>query len=162
MLRPSWDLTWMSVAEKLAERSRCESRGVGAVIVTDDNRPVAVGYNGPPRGLDFPIYSTCGSWCSRRQNNDQTTSYDNCVTVHAEINALMFADRRDYDGGTLYVTSSICWDCGKAVANSGIARIVCMIDWDRDGHRNPQRTIDFLYDCGIDVDIFYEQGAPNA
>ena len=151
MKRLDWDTVWMNVAYSIGERSRCDSRRVGAVIVTPNNRPVAVGYNGPPSGMPLPGDISCSDFCPRRMNNDMTQAYDNCVTVHAELNALLFADRREYEGGTLYVSSSTCWDCGKVVANSGVSRVVMDIDEDRDKHRNPRRTIEFLRTCGIDV-----------
>lgn len=126
------------------------------MIVTESNRPVAAGYNGPPSGWKLPDGSTCQDWCPRAAEGLQTRSYDNCVTVHAEVNALMWSDRRDYAGGTLYVTSAICWDCGKAVANSGLSRVVCKVDMARDLHRDPMRTINFLRDCGLDVEVWQD------
>lgn len=154
--RPSWDTVWMSVAYTIGKRSRCDSRGIGAVIVSADNAYSVLGYNGPPAGLRLEDGSTCSSWCPRRLEDDQTRSYDNCVTVHAETNAIAKADRTRIEGGTLYVTSAICWDCGKVVANSGIARVVCRVDWKRDAHRDPERTIDFLRQCGITVEVWNE------
>lgn len=154
--RPSWDTVWMTMAHAISKRSRCDSRGIGAAIVSADNAYVVVGYNGPPAGFQVDDGSTCSSWCPRRQNDDQTRDYDNCVTVHAETNAIAKADRTRIEGGTLYVTSAICWDCGKVVANSGIARVVCRVDWQRDAHRDPQRTMDFLRQCGIKVEVWNE------
>lgn len=155
--RPSWDTVWMSVAYNIGKRSRCDSRGIGAVIVSPDNAYSVLGYNGPPAGLRLEDGSTCSSWCPRRLEDDQTRSYDNCVTVHAETNAIAKADRTRIEGGTLYVTSAICWDCGKVVANSGIARVVCRVDWKRDAHRDPERTIDFLRQCGIKVEVWEDE-----
>lgn len=84
---------------------------------------------------------------------DLRVDYGNCVTVHAEANALMFADRRTYEGGTLYVTSAICWDCGKMVANSGIWRVVMRLDVERDRHRHPFDTINFLRRSQVQVEV---------
>ena len=52
---------------------------------------------------------------------------DHCVaTIHAESNAILQAARNGVviDGGTMYVTSSPCWNCFKEIANSGIRRVV--------------------------------------
>lgn len=151
--RPSWDEIWLSVADDMATRSLCEGRQVGAVIVSAQNRIVATGYNGPPAGLrtdDKP----CREWCLRQKNRREgidALSYGlSCPTVHAELNALVFADRRDYEGGTIYVTAACCQDCAKVVANSGVARVVMRVD-ERDEHREPSATIDFIRECGIDV-----------
>lgn len=143
----------MQVADTIALRSRCDSRQVGAVVVTAQNRLVSSGYNGPPTGYPAPDDQTCSSFCLRRQSGSQPLSYGfSCPSVHAEANALVFADRSTYAGGTIYVTASCCADCAKLVANSGVARAVIRID-ERDFHRNPDDMVDFLEDCGIQVTV---------
>lgn len=152
MPRPSWDETWMAVADTIAERSNCDSRQVGAVIVNNQNRIVSSGYNGPPRGYPIPDGSTCSDWCPRRQSGAQPLSYGlSCLSVHAEANALIFADRATYQGGTIYVTAACCQDCAKLIANSGLSRVVVRVD-ERDAHRNPGVTIEFIRTCGLDVE----------
>lgn len=152
MFRPDWDTTWMAVADTMSERSLCVGRQVGAVIVDSNNRIVATGYNGPPANFSTGG-SPCSTWCKRqieREEGLDMTYGLTCPTVHAELNAFVFADRRDYEGGTLYVTAACCADCGKVVANSGVARVVMRLD-DRDLHRKPHDTIEFIRGCGIDV-----------
>ena len=153
MARQSWDETWMAVAHTIARRSRCDRRQVGAVVVGPSNRIVSTGYNGPPAGLRLDADTTCSAWCSRARTGVETPSYDNCMTVHAEANALLYADRRLYEGGTLYVTSMLCWDCSKMVANSGIGRVVVEVDMMRDAHRNPERSMIFMDECGLEVHV---------
>lgn len=174
MTRPNWDQTWMEMAISMSKRSRCVNRQVGAVIVTKENRPMAVGYNGPPANwsgaredVSVQIHfgtryieevttknSTCGEFCPRggASKDDRTTSYSNCVSVHAEANALLFADRRDYEGGTIYVTNPCCWDCAKLVANSGVARVVVQMS-EVDGHYDNDASLKFIKECGIEVDV---------
>lgn len=160
--RPSWSDTWMTTARAIAARSRCDGRQVGAIIVSKDNAYSVVGYNGPPRGWDGLQASktnqtaSCSSWCPRRLSDEQTASYDNCISIHAEANALIKADYSRIEGGSLFVTSSICWDCGKLVANSRILRVHMIIDPERDKHRNPYRTIDFMTSSGLEVSWEYE------
>ncbi|MBR5731664.1 MAG: cytidine deaminase, partial [Firmicutes bacterium] len=48
--RPSWDEYFMEMAELARKRTTCIRRGVGAVIVKD-NRVMATGYNGVPKGI---------------------------------------------------------------------------------------------------------------
>jgi len=152
LTRPDWDTTWLSVAHRIGLRSRCDARQIGAVIASADNGYIVVGYNGPPASLPVPTGTTCQAWCPRlAEDAERGLSYENCVSVHAETNAIAKADRTRIEGGTLYVTSAICWDCGKVVANSGISRIVCRVDEAKDAHRDPQRTIAFLRECGIEV-----------
>ena len=46
--------------------------------------------------------------------------------IHAELNAILFAARNgsSIDGATMYVTLSPCPDCAKAIAQSGIKKLV--------------------------------------
>lgn len=151
MVRPSWDETWMGIADVMSLRSRCDGAKIGAVIVDIHNRPVSTGYNGPPAG--FVSEDGCGQWCPRRMSGDRGTSYGlTCPAVHAEANALMFADRRTYEGGTIYVTASCCEDCTKLVANSGLKRVVMRVR-DVDQHRKPYAMQRFLQECGLQVDV---------
>lgn len=164
MARPTWDETWMEMATALSRRSKCVNRQVGAVIVTRENRPMAVGYNGPPANFDTSPQIThfaseetktvtgCDGFCPRGGSNNRGASYSNCVSVHAEANALLFADRRDYEGGTIYVTNPCCWDCAKLVSNSGVARVVVKMS-PVDDHYDHEPALEFIRSCGIKVEI---------
>lgn len=160
----------MAIAVAMSKRSKCVNRQVGAVIVTKENRPMAVGYNGPPAnwkdakeetktihfGSSYTEESTntkttCSDFCPRGGSHDRGTSYSNCVSVHAEANALLFADRRDYEGGTIYVTNPCCWDCAKLVGNSGVSRVVVQVS-EVDEHYDNDASLNFIRSCGIQVD----------
>lgn len=153
MSRPSWDEVWMSVADVIADRSKCVRRGVGAVIVDVSNRVVATGYNGPP--ANFRADGMCNEWCPRSNEEKVTLNYHSCISVHAELNAINWADRTRMEGGTIYVSSASCWDCSKVVANCGVRRVVMRVEA-RDEHRNPEQSIKFLKDCGLIVDVVRE------
>lgn len=50
---------------------------------------------------------------------------ERCIrTIHAEQNLLLFTDRTDREGSTVYVTDQPCWTCANMLANSGIVEIV--------------------------------------
>lgn len=152
--RPSWDEVWMDMAEAIGRRSRCLGAQVGAVIVDVDQKPVAVGYNGPPRHFPAPGDSRCDQWCTRRQRASQAPQYGLlCPAIHAEANALMAADRQLLKGATIYVTRACCADCTKLVSNSGISRVVVKIYHPADDHRSPMESVSFLEKCGIAVDV---------
>lgn len=141
----------MQVAHTMALRSRCEGRQIGAVIVSDKMRIVATGYNGTP--ATFPSDAGCSVFCPRRMTSDQTPRYDNCVSVHAEANALLYVDRQHCEGATLYVTSAMCYSCAKLVAASGIKRVVMVVS-PSDEHRDPDKSIRFLKTCDVEVMIW--------
>lgn len=157
----------MQVARDIAQRSLCARDRVGAVIVSATNRIIDTGYNGPPArwtryvGDGASTNLDCSFWCPRAGANgydiDRTlrvatglqSDYDDCFSLHAEANALMFSERRLREGGTIYVTSGTCGGCAKLVANSGLARAI--YGGDLRPHRDSDRWYGFLRDCGLEV-----------
>lgn len=156
MSRPSWDVTWLKLAILMAERSRCPT-GAGCAIVDSQQRVVATGYAGPPRNYllrEEEQSSTCLAYCRRpwTEGDLKDPAYRDCPSVHAEANALAFAERSLVEGGTLYVSSSVCALCAKVVGNSGVVRVV----WPRVAgleYRDEEFTITYLNRCGISVDV---------
>ena len=150
--RQSWDSTWLQCAHVMAKRSRCSRAQVGAVVVAEDQTVVSMSYNGPPK--DFPTTDgDCSNWCPRAMGSgDLSPTYDDCPAVHAEANAIARADFSKMKDATIYVSTSCCKGCAKLLANAGIKRVVFQNEAGRD-YRHPQETIDFLRECGIEVDI---------
>lgn len=152
MPRASWDDVWVGVAQAVAQRSRCARDQIGAVVVSSTQRIVATGFNGPPAGYDSTEYD-CSHFCTRgRAGPTEATaiSYADCVSIHAEANALLFCDRRDREGGTIYTTSHVCWSCAKLVANSGLARVVVAPSAEH-SYRSPSGSYGFLEASGLEV-----------
>jgi dCMP deaminase len=173
-------LTWAEVrvgeARLIGQRSLCVRDQVGAIIVDATQRIIAEGYNGPPQG--FPHNDQpCDQWCERAKmaTIDRVFSiegqpvlsfgpdvlrsdYSDCPALHAEANALAVCDRRDREGGTIYVASDVCWGCAKLIANSGLAHVI-VIDRGRT-HRDSQRSYDFMRDCGLEVKVVIMGHAP--
>lgn len=145
-MRPTWDQTWMQLAVTMAARSRC-GRGVGAVIISAEDRVVATGYNGPPAG--YPTVSeSCKDFCPRLAMYPKPITYDDCPSNHAEINALLWSSRQERLGGTIYITTAPCMGCAKALANSGLRQVV-WVNTEEKRHRSPKKVEDFLNVCGI-------------
>lgn len=149
MTRPTWDATWLAVAQTVAQRSLCVKAQVGAVIVDPTNQYVVTGYNGPPAGYRHGS-QPCNVWCRRIGSVAPAPDYSDCVTIHAEANALLKSDFTARRRGTIYVTSHPCWGCAKLIANSGLSRVVVETPDDH-GHRNPLASYRFLLECGLDV-----------
>lgn len=150
--RPTWDQTRLQQAQIIAKRSLCSRAQVGAVITDVRNRICGEGYNGPPEG--FPHHGMpCNIWCSRPHSNDPSPDYTDCPSLHAEANALLAADIMRIHGGTIYVTSHVCYGCAKLIANSGLARVVCSSADAAHSYRNPLASYQFLAQCGIVVEL---------
>jgi dCMP deaminase len=120
--RPSKDETFLRVAEILAELSTCPSGARHGAIVVVDRRIVATGYGSPASGV-----APCERcWLREEYARTGKKDWSVCPSVHAELNALLFAARAGVAvlGGTLYVTREPCRSCMRAIANAGVARIV--------------------------------------
>jgi len=121
--RPSWDDYFMDITQRVATRSTCLRRQVGAVIVLD-KRILSTGYNGAPRGLSHCDETGClraelGIPSGQRQ--------EICRGLHAEQNAIIQAALHGVSvaGGTIYVTHQPCITCAKMIINAGLERVVC-------------------------------------
>ena len=120
--RPDWDTYFLTIALTVSTRSDCERRKVGAVVVKE-RRIRSTGYNGAPAGA--PGCDTCPR---RLSGVDAFSSYDTgngaCVAIHAEANALLYCDRADLPGATLYITCPPCDGCLRLIRATGVARVV--------------------------------------
>jgi len=153
--RITWDDLWMNFALMIGRRSRCVRDQIGAVIVSADNRILGAGYNGPAAGMT--LEGSCKNWCPRAISGEcgekLDPEYNDCFSLHAEINALLRTDTsgKSMQGASIYISSSMCWQCSGMVANSGISRAVFQIMPFKHRHRRPDAVVDFLQECGVEV-----------
>lgn len=113
----SWDEYFMGIAKLSAQRSKDASTQVGACIVNEEKKIVAVGYNGMPTGCnddDMP-------W-ERTGETSLETKYP--FVCHAELNAILNRNTASLKNATLYVTLFPCNECAKAIIQSGIKKVV--------------------------------------
>lgn len=69
-----------------------------------------------------------------------------CVrTIHAEQNLLLFTDRSDREGASVYVTDQPCWTCANMLANSGIEEIV----YNREYPKDQDKVVELMKQKGI-------------
>lgn len=123
MTRLGWDAYFLVLAEAVALRADCRRRQVGCVIVDADHRVLATGYNGSAPGGPSCLAGECPRGRQSYEEVPEHGSYDNCVAIHAEANALLFA-RGSVKGATVYVTDPPCPSCEKLLAAAGVARVV--------------------------------------
>ena len=128
-MRPDWEAWALGVAAAVATRADCTRRQVGAVVLDQHHRVLSVGYNGAPSGA--PGCLTAGACPRGRQNAVQVapgSSYDTgpgaCISLHAEQNALLYADPLRTRGGLLAITHEPCDGCRRFITGTGIARVV--------------------------------------
>ena len=129
--RPNKDEYYLDIAASVAKRSTCLRRRYGAVIVNNDEI-IATGYNGSPRG-EKNCCDTGECW-REAHHIPHGEQYEKCVSVHAEMNAIISAARKDMVVGTLYLMgfdnnnpifhAVPCTICRRLIKNAGIKRVV--------------------------------------
>ena len=150
MKRPTWDEYFMEMAELTAKRATCSRRQVGAVI-TRDNRAVATGYNGAPRGLAHCEEE--GGCLRQKLGVPSGQRHELCRALHAEQNAIISAASMGnaIEGGTIYITHQPCVICAKMIVNAGIKRIVV-----REGYPD-ELSMEILDEAGLKVERLGEK-----
>lgn len=111
MILKKWDLRFLEMARNAASWSKDPSTQVGAIIVDDDKRVISVGYNGFPKGVT-----------DDERLDDREEKYK--MIVHAERNALLFANK-DVKNCNLYTYPFMpCSVCAGMIIQAGIKRVV--------------------------------------
>ena len=127
-----YDIAYLKMAKEWAKLSYCHRRQVGALIVKD-KMIISDGYNGTPTGFE--------NVCEDEENNTKW------YVLHAEANAIMkvAASTQSCEGATLYITLSPCRECSKLIFQSGIKRVVYIVEYkDKTG-------VDFLKKSGLEI-----------
>ncbi|KAJ7170045.1 cytidine deaminase-like protein [Mycena filopes] len=122
-LRPQWDAYFMTLASLASKRSNCMKRRVGAVLVRE-NRILATGYNGTPRGVRNCNEGGCIKCNGSSESYPEDVDYE-CVCLHAEENALLEAGReRVGQGSVLYCNTCPCLKCTIKIIQTGVKTVV--------------------------------------
>lgn len=137
MKSQKWDKRFLNLAKLCGSWSKDPSTQVGAVIVDGNNRIVSIGFNGFPQGVED----------SEKRLVDRETKYD--IIVHAEANALMFANK-SVEGCTLYTWPfQPCSRCASLIIQSGITRVVSVIHDDERWKKNFELARQLFKEAGI-------------
>lgn len=134
MKRIGKDDYYLNIALEVSRRGTCLRRNYGAVIVNHDEI-ISSGYTGAPRGtrnctdIGYCVRSKMGVPSGER--------YELCRSVHAEMNAVIHASRRDAIGGTMYLMgvemkegeplqagAEPCRLCKRVIINAGLDMVV--------------------------------------
>lgn len=131
-----WDKFFLGLAEYTSTASKDPSTKVGAVIVDEDRRVVSIGYNGFPKGVQ-----DLESRLSERELKYK-------FIVHAERNALLFANKSTQDC-TIYTYPFMpCATCTGMIIQAGIKQVVSF-------YKKETRWLD---DFKISTTMFEEAG----
>lgn len=157
--------TLMGIAFLVSQESKCVSWKVGSVIAKD-NRIISTGFNGTPTG-----HENCCTVARKKQwtavkdgkeillsrHREAHSVWSSHNEIHAEINAILFAAKNGIaiDGATMYVTVSPCRECCKAIAQSGIKKLVYSVGYDKD------TSLNILKESGIEVEQIKLESVPH-
>ena len=132
-----WDDYFMGIAVLSSQRSKDPDHAEGACIADKDNRIVAIGYSGFPRGCPDTVFP----WKDYRpgdesgvDDQDETESHTTTEWLHskrpftctAATNAVLNKGSQDLTGCRLYVTNFPTSDCVKFIIQSGIQELVIL------------------------------------
>ena len=135
------------MANKVARRSNCIRRSVGALIIRR-GLVIAEGCNGVAEN-----YRNCReTGCPRCINGGDTGSgYETCICIHAEQRAIADAARRGMstDDSILYVNLRPCLQCLAIARASGVREIYYAgEDWNYSEEiEKAYRTLSNQFDC---------------
>lgn len=110
-----WNLRFLRLAREVSTWSKDPSTQVGACIVDQNRRVISVGFNGLPRAIPD----------SDRILNDREEKYEHII--HAEINALLFAQDRPLSSARIYTYPfPPCSRCAAVIIQAGIRSVVAV------------------------------------
>jgi dCMP deaminase len=137
--RKDWDTYFMDIAYMVSTRSRCPRRHVGSLLV-QGKKLLGTAYNGAPMGVADCSEEGCmiveEVEVQRNGEREEMIRKQRCIrTIHAEQNLLLFTDRIDREGSTVYVTDQPCWTCANMLANSGVKEIVYHRSYPKDSDK---------------------------
>jgi len=135
MIVKKWDVRFLEMARNSAMWSKDPSTKVGSVIVDDDKRVISVGYNGFPKGV-----------ADNERLNDREEKYK--MIVHAERNALLFANKNVKDCHIYTYPFIPCSVCAGMIIQAGIKRVVSV------KNKNSRWQEDFK----VSRNLFHESG----
>lgn len=134
-MNQKWDKRFLRLSREVAGWSKDPSTQVGSVIVDEKNRVVSLGFNGFPRGIKD----------TQELYTDREEKYKR--VLHAEQNAILFADK-SLQGCTLYTYPlSPCSSCALLIIQSGISNVVTVTHQGR-----------WIDSCELAIELFSDSG----
>ena len=131
--RKPLDKYFLELAFKVAERSTCRRRHIGAILVKDKHI-LSTGYNGACSGVKDCLELGC---LKDQLKIPSGQGQEICRAVHAEQNAIIQAGLHgsSTEGATMYCTHSPCAICAKIMVNAKIKRCVCSIIYSEETYK---------------------------
>lgn len=111
------DLYWLSVASKISEKSKCQKRQVGGVLLDKMGRVISTAYNFHPRKTKLDHI------CFRKDiPTGEQMHIGACC--HADVSLLIFANFNEMQNGSMYLTAAPCEACAPYILQAGLDSLV--------------------------------------
>jgi dCMP deaminase len=156
------DIYYLKLAKQVATRTKCLSRPVGSVLVTEDS-VIGTGYNGPAHKIPPCSYrddkgeytdTVQSTVCPRQRMGFKSgEGLEYCVAAHGEMNSILQAAKVGIStaGATLYAYCGMpCANCTKEIINAGVKRVVCL---SKKEYNQKLSSGDMFMRAGVLVDI---------
>lgn len=135
-----WDVRFLELANHVAGWSKDPKKKVGAVLVGDSKKKIALGYNGFPPGVKDYL---------SRLNSDELKFK---MVMHAERNVL---DNAFFEPHTLYTTKPLCPQCAGTAISKGVVRVVQpLLDPRSDWADEAETATMMLDEAGVELAIY--------
>ncbi len=146
MMNNKWDKRFLQLSDHISKWSKDPTKKVGCVIIDNNKRVVATGYNGFPSGVQ-----------DYQEAYDDKSSKNNLI-IHAEVNAILNATVA-LKGCTLYTNFFTCHECTKYIIQVGIKRVVSFLPDEKSSWTQSFKLSDELYShANIGVTLYDKQG----
>ena len=112
---------FMTIAHFLGQRTDDPKKtGVGAVIVssTTPMEVLALGWNG------FPLKAQYGEFARASKSDESSDDKKYPYIIHAEQNALLMRNKKNFKDAILFVTKPPCNECAPLIAMQGVKTVV--------------------------------------
>lgn len=132
----------LCLAKQISFWSKDPKAKVGAVLLNEQNWPIALGYNGFPAGVEDDVKKL------------EDGNLKNQMVVHAEQNTLICSGTQARNG-TLYVFGKpVCPRCAVLIIQARIKRVVGIQpdpdkNPDSDTHRDGQTSLKMFAEAGV-------------
>ncbi len=115
------DNFYLTTAHKLASKSHCMKRKVGAVLVTANLDHILTAVNNP-----IPNSNICKEEGCLREQIRSGTQIEVCRCIHCETQLIAQCAKEGIStlGSTIYTTLFPCVICARAIISAGVKRIV--------------------------------------
>lgn len=124
--------------------STCGKKQYAAILVDEHGHIIGFGYNGGPSGH---VHCKDGGCERLKQDSPSGSNYDNCISIHAEANALLHSDY-SARAKKIYVNGPPCFNCAKLIVNSTVQELYYLHDPD---YSNWDKVKYFLISSNINI-----------